>query len=170
MMDHEHERAVELITRSGVEDIAAAEAAWLEGHLAGCAECAEYAAACEGVGELLRSVAVTASPALVNNTQVRLRARALQLQERQSRNVLIAVSICIGAMSSTVSAWLWWKFGAWVALKLALPASVIEPGMFVASMVPALVIAVVMIASSRPVIDRSLTMALLGEEREGGRR
>ncbi len=43
MTNHEHERAIDIITRRGVEDIAAPDAAWLESHLVLCSECAEYA-------------------------------------------------------------------------------------------------------------------------------
>ena len=115
MTNPEHERAIDLIARRGVEDIAAPDAAWLESHLALCSECAEYAGAVQSTGQLLRSVAVTASPALVTTTQARVRARATYLQEQRSRMVLIAISFCIGAMSSALSAWLWWRFGGWVA-------------------------------------------------------
>ena len=48
-------------------------------------------------------------------TQARVHARATYLQEQRSRMVLIAISFCIGAMSSALSAWLWWRFGGWVA-------------------------------------------------------
>ena len=85
----------------GVDDIAARDTAWLESHLEQCSECAEYAALVASTGQLLRAVAVTASPALVSTTQARVRARAAQLREHQSRVVLIAVSFCIGVLSST---------------------------------------------------------------------
>ena len=110
MTNREHERAIDLITRHGVEDIAAPDTAWLDLHLAACAECSDYADLAESTGRLLRSVAVTASPALVATTQARLRARATYLHEQRARMVLIAISFCIGAMSSAVSAWLWWRF------------------------------------------------------------
>ena len=168
MSAHEHERAIDIITRQGVEDAAASDIAWLESHLARCSECAEYAALVASTGQLLRAVAVTASPALVATTQARIRERAVQLREHQARVVLIAVSFCIGVLSSTISAWLWWKFGGWVAGRLSLPASIVEPGMFVAWLLPAIVIALAMLASSRPVVDRSVTLAMLGE-REGDR-
>ena len=54
MTSHEHERAIDIITRRGVEDIAATDAAWLESHLALCAECAEYASLVQSTGQLLR--------------------------------------------------------------------------------------------------------------------
>ncbi len=131
--------------------------------------CAEYAALClRGAGQLLRSVAITASPALVASTQARVQARAAQLREHQARVVLIAVSFCLGVLSSTASAWLWWKAGGWVVQRLGLPESIVGPGVLLFWLLPAIVIAVVMLASSRPVLDRSVTMAMLGE-REGGR-
>ena len=169
MTAREHERALDLIMRRGTEEIAAPETAWLNSHLGECVECATFAADFDSTGQLLQAVAVTASSWLVTATQMRLRARAAELQERQSRTVLIAISFCIGAVSSTVSAWLWWRFGGWVAQRLALPASIVEPGVFVAWMLPAVVIAVAMLASSHPVVDRSLTMSILREHQEGGR-
>jgi predicted anti-sigma-YlaC factor YlaD len=168
MTNREHERAMDIITRRGEEDLSTHDEAWLESHLALCSECAEYAKAFEQTGQLLRSFAVTASPALVVTTQARVHARAAQLREHQTKVVLIAVSFCIGVLSSTMSAWLWWKFGGWVAGRLSLPGSIVEPGMFVAWLLPAIVIAVVTLASSHPVLDRSVTLAMLGE-REGDR-
>jgi anti-sigma factor RsiW len=166
MTAREHERALDLIMRRGTEEIVEAESAWLNSHLATCAECAQYVDDFDNTGRLLRAVAVTASPSLVQATQTRVRARALHMQEQRSRNVLIAISFCIGAMSSTMSAWLWWRFGGWVAQRMALPPSLVEPGVFVAWMLPAVVIAVAMLASSHPVIDRSLTMSALGRSRK----
>ena len=121
MTNREHERAIDIITRSGVEDIASGDAAWLQSHLATCSECAEYESLVQSTGEFLRSVAVTASPALVAAAQARVHARAEQLREHQTRVVLIAVSFCIGVLSSTISAWLWWRFGGWLAGRLSLP-------------------------------------------------
>jgi hypothetical protein len=170
MTDREHERAIDLISRRGVEDVAAPDASWLDSHLAACSECEEYALAFESTGQFLRAVAVTASPALVAATQSRLRARAAELDEQRSRTILIAVSFCIGTLTSVFSAWLWWRFGGWVAQKLALPASIVEPGVFVAWMLPAVIIAVAILASSHSVIDRKVTMAWLGEDQEGAPR
>jgi len=169
MTAREHERALELIMRRGTEDMAAADSAWLNAHLGDCPECARFATDFEGTGRLLHAVAVTAGTSLVRATQERVRARALELQERQARTVLIALSFCLGAMSSVLSAWVWWRFGGWVAQKLALPPSIVEPGVFVAWMLPAVIIAVAMLASSHPVIDRSLTMRVLGQHEEGAR-
>jgi hypothetical protein len=169
MTNHEHERAIDIITRRGVEEIAATDAAWLESHLALCTECAEYAGLVESTGQLLRSVAVTASPTLVAATQARVHARAAQLQEHQSRVVLIAVSFCVGVMSSAISAWLWWRFGGWVAERIGLPASLVEPGILLFWLLPAIVIAVLMLAFPHHGLEQSLMLAL-AREREGENR
>src|SRR5271165_223461 len=169
MTDHEHERAIDIITRHGADDIAARDTAWLEAHLARCAECAEYAALVTSTGQLLRAVAITASPALVATTQARIRERAAQLREHQARVALIAVSFCIGVLSSTISAWLWWRFGGWVAGRLSLPGSIVEPGVFVFWLLPAIVIAVLMLAFPHHGLEQSLMLSL-AREREGENR
>ena len=170
MTNQDHERALELIMRRGTEDIAARDAGWLNQHLAACSECAAYGEDFDQTGHLLRNLAVTAGSSLVAATQARVHARAAELEEYRARTVLIAVSFCIGALTSTMSAWLWWRFDGWLAQHLGLSRAVVEPGVFVAWMLPAVVIAVLMLASSRRNIDRTLTMEILGLQREGGRR
>ena len=169
MNNREHERAIELITRSGAEDIAAPDTTWLESHLATCAECVEYAALANSTGRLLRSVAVTASPALVATTQARVHARAMYLQEQRSRMVLIAISFCIGAMSSALSAWLWWRFGGWVAEHVGLPSAIVAPGILLFLLLPAIVIAGLILAFPHPIFEGSLMLAL-AREHEGEKR
>jgi len=166
MTDHDHERAIDLIARQGVEDVSTSDRSWLESHVALCPECAEYAEDFGRTGELLRSVAITASPALVMTTQARLRARALYLQEQRSRLVLIAISFCIGAMSSALSAWLWWRFGGWVAQHVGMPSAIVEPGILLFLLLPAIVIAGLLLAFPRPVFEGALLTGL-AREREG---
>jgi hypothetical protein len=169
MTNHEHDRAIDLITRRGVQEVAAADATWLDLHLTTCAECAEYAALANSTGRLLRSVAITASPALVATTQARLRARATYLQEQRSRMVLIAISFCIGAMSSALSAWLWWRFGGWVARQVGLSSAIVEPGILLFLLLPAIVIAGLLLAFPHPIFEGSLMLAL-AREHEGEKR
>ncbi|HLI62756.1 MAG TPA: hypothetical protein VKV05_05110 [Terriglobales bacterium] len=166
MTDHEHERALELIARRGTEEIAAAESAWLEAHLTSCPPCARYGDDFDQARRLLQAVAVTASPRLVAMTQQRVRARALQIREQQTRTVLIAISFCLGAMSSAVSAWLWWKFGDWLVERFALPVSLAAPGIFFFLLLPAVVIAALMLAFPHAGFESRL-MAALAREPEG---
>jgi len=167
MTNRDHERALDLIMRRGTEDLPAADMAWMDAHLAACGECNEYAVAFENAGRLLRATAVTASPALVASTQARLRERAMHLNEQRSRMVLIAISFCLGAMSSAVSAWLWWRFGAWVAERLGLPSAIVEPGIMLFLLLPAVVIAGLMLALPHATTEEWWSAALRGE-RDGG--
>jgi hypothetical protein len=166
MTGHEHDRAIELIARRGTQDIAAGDLRWLDEHLEACAECARYAGDFDNTGQMLRATAITAGPALVARTQARVRARAMYLAEQRSRMVLIAISFCLGAMSSAVSAWLWWRFGAWVAERFGWSPAIVEPGIMLALVLPAIVIAGLMLAFPHPVTDGSL-MTALAREREG---
>lgn len=166
MTDRTHERALDLITRQGVESINGSDRAWLDSHLQTCAGCHEYAALGESAGRLLRSVAVTATSGLVTMTQARLRARALEMRERDSRMFLIGVSFCLGVLSSTASAWLWWRFGGWVAQMLGLPESIVAPGVLLFWLLPAIVIAILVTFIPRTVFNNPLMLAL-AREREG---
>jgi anti-sigma factor RsiW len=169
MTAHDHERAIDLITRQGTEEMSAATSAWLESHLETCTECAEYSRAFAGTERLLRAVAVTASPALVMSTQERIRARAAHLQEQRTRTVLMAISFAIGALSSTLSAWLWWMFGGWVAQHVGLPSGVVQPGILLFLILPAIVIALLLLAFPHPSFESSLMTGLTGE-RQGEKR
>ncbi|HUK74066.1 MAG TPA: hypothetical protein VLV47_01180 [Candidatus Bathyarchaeia archaeon] len=166
MTNYDHERAIELIARRGTEELVAADLRWLNEHLDGCAECAQYAGDFDNTGRLLRATAIMASPSLVASTQARVRARALYLAEQRSRMVLVAISFCLGAMSSAVSAWLWWRFGAWIAERFGWSQAIVQPGIMLALVLPAIVIAGLMLAFPHPVTDGPL-MTALAREREG---
>jgi len=98
----EHERALDLTMRRGTEEIGAPDSAWLNSHLSLCPEC-EHSRLTSTAPDAAASGSCDRSPSLVAATQMRVRARALQMQEREARTVLIAISFCIGAMSSTMS-------------------------------------------------------------------
>jgi hypothetical protein len=78
----------------------------------------------------------------------------------------VALSFCIGVLSSAVSAWLWWRFGGWVAVHMGLPASWVEPGILVFWLLPAIAVAALMLAFPRHGLEESLMLAL-AREREG---
>ncbi|HUI85378.1 MAG TPA: hypothetical protein VL240_14215 [Candidatus Binatia bacterium] len=165
MTTHEHERAIDLITRRGTEEIDARNIDWLNAHLTACPACAQYGDDFNNTGRLLRAVAVTASPALVASTQARIRARAMQLNEQRSRMVLIAISFCLGVLFSALSGWMWWRFGGWVAARLGLSPAIVDPGILFFLVLPALVIAVLMLAFPRTALEQS--MIAWAREREG---
>ncbi|HZP21834.1 MAG TPA: hypothetical protein VFB04_00225 [Terriglobales bacterium] len=166
MTNHDHERATELIARRGTEELAAADVGWLESHLSACGPCTQYAQDFDNTGRLLRATAITATPALVAATQARVRARAMHLAEQRSRMVLVAISFCLGALSSAVSALLWWRFGSWIAERFGWSPAIVQPGIMLALVLPAIVIAGLMLAFPRPSIEGPLMSALV-REREG---
>ena len=55
--------------------------------------------------------------------------------------VLIGVSFCLGVVTSTLTAWVWWKCGAWIAERLGLPSGIVEPGVLLFWLLPAVAIA-----------------------------
>ena len=83
--------------------------------------------------------------------------------------VLIAISFCIGAMSSALSAWLWWRFGGWVAEHVGLSSAIVEPGILLFLLLPAIVIAGLLLVFPHPVFEGSLMLAL-AREHEGEKR
>ncbi|HZD30213.1 MAG TPA: hypothetical protein VE779_00990 [Candidatus Angelobacter sp.] len=144
MNANQHERAIDLLTQRDIEGIAEADDRWLEEHLQECEDCASFDRALSGSAQAVRSVTVMASAGLVESTQARVHARAEQLREQQARMVLIGVSFCLGVLTSTLTAWVWWKCGAWVAERLGLPAGIVEPGVVLFWLLPAIAIAILL--------------------------
>ena len=167
MNGHEHGRAIDLLSQREVEGIAEADARWLELHLAECEDCAKYELALSDAERAVRSFTVMASGALIESTRSRVLARAEQLREQQSRTVLIGVSFCLGVLTSTFTAWVWWKCGAWVADKLGLPSGIVEPGVLLFWLLPAIVIAVLLVAFPPSIFEGSIIQRFVGERLRG---
>jgi hypothetical protein len=166
MTNRDHERAIDLITRNGVEGIDRSEAAWLDLHLEGCPNCSSYASSLGAASQVFRSTPVMAGRSLVSSTQARLRTRATEMRERESRMFLVGISFCLGVLSSTASAWLWWKFGSWVVQLLGLPESIVAPGVVLFWLLPAIAFAMLMMFVPRTVLNHPLMLSL-AREREG---
>ena len=162
-----HDRAMDLISRRDVEGIADADDRWLEVHLQECEDCASFDRALSGAQHALHSFTVMASASLVESTRARVQARAQQLREQQSRMVLIGVSFCLGVVTSTLTAWLWWKFGGWIAQSLGLPSGIVEPGVLLFWLLPAIVIAALMVAFPPAIFEGSLVQRYLRDRMRG---
>lgn len=121
MNEDVHQRAEHLLAASKVEGTSPAEQEWLEAHLESCVPCAEYTAALERAVASLRSVSIALDPALVRATQLRVRSRAQELREQESRMrglwISCAFSWALGVLSAPL---LWWGF-RWVGRHMALP-------------------------------------------------
>ena len=156
MNGNKHDRAVDLLMLRDLEGMADADARWLEIHLQECEECAGFDRALSGAAHTVRAVSVMASAALVDSTRARVRVRAQQLREQQARTMLIAVSFCLGVVTSTLTAWVWWECGGWVADRLGLPSGIVEPGVLLFWLLPAIVIAVLMVTCPPTLFEGSL--------------
>ena len=156
MNGNEHDRAVDLVMLRDLEGMADADARWLEIHLQECEECAGFDRALRAAAHAVRAVTVMASTALVESTRARVRVRAQQLRERQARTMLIAVSFCLGVVTSTLTAWVWWECGGWVADRLGLPSGIVGPGVLLFWLLPAIVIAVLMVTCPPTLFEGSL--------------
>jgi hypothetical protein len=167
MNGHEHERAVGLITQREVEGVSEAEVRWLESHLAECAECAQYELAMGGAEQAMRSFTVMATGSLVASTQARVRARAVELRERDSRRFLIVISFAMGVVFSTLSAWAWWKVGGWMVERFSLPSAIVEPGVVFFWLLPAVLLGVLLMAFPESNFEGSV-MQLLMKDRQRG--
>jgi len=167
MNGNEHGRAIDLLTRRDVEGIADSDAQWLEMHLQECEDCAGFDRALSGAAQAVRLVTVMASAGLVESTRARVHIRAEQLREQQARTMLIAVSFCLGVVTSTLTAWVWWKCGAWVARWLRLPSGIVEPGVLLFWLLPAVVIAVLMVTNPPTLFEGSLVQRYMKDHSRG---
>ena len=121
MTEDVHQQAEHLLAVSRLEGISAAERAWLEAHLESCLLCAEYAAALERAITSLRAVSIPLDPALVRATQFRVRLRARELHERESRMRGLWISCALSWVSGVLSAPLLWWGLQWIGHHMALP-------------------------------------------------
>jgi hypothetical protein len=167
MNGHEHERAVDLITRREVEGVSESDARWLASHLAACEECASYELALSGAERAMRSFTVMASASLVESTRARVHARAAQLRERESRRFLIAISFAMGVVFSTMSAWAWWKAGGWLVERFSLPSVIVQPGLVVFWLLPAVFLGILLVAFPDSKFEGSV-MHLFMKDRQRG--
>jgi hypothetical protein len=167
MNGHEHRRAIDLISGREIEGVTEAEARWLESHLAECAECTEYELAMGSAEQAMRSFSVMATGSLVASTQARVRARAVELRERESRRFLIAISFAMGVVFSTLSAWAWWEVGGWMVDRFSLPSAIVGPGVVFFWLLPAILIGVLLMAFPESSFEGSV-MQLLMKDRQRG--
>ena len=167
MNGHEHEHAIELLTRRDVEGIADDDSRWLEIHLQECEQCASFDRALSGAEHALRSFHMMASASLVELTRARVHTRAQQLREHQSRMTLIGISFCLGVVTSTLTAWVWWKTGGWIAQRLGLPSGIVEPGVLLFWLLPAIAIAILLVTIPPATFEGSLVQRYVKDRVRG---
>jgi predicted anti-sigma-YlaC factor YlaD len=165
MTVNEHERARRLIALSGAdagddgraagqarlgggraeERRAEGERAWLRVHLQECEACRDYTEAVGGAIRALRSHPMAAGSGLVRATQMRVRARALELRRQRERMWLVGLSCVFVGMSAAITTPLLWRGFAWVGEWVGVSSWVWQAGFTFVWIVPALVASVLLL-------------------------
>ena len=136
-----HTRARLLVDHSLIATASADEQRWLNAHLAGCAECTQYAEVCRRTVQALDSFAIDLDPeaALRVQTVIRSRAARLAVTESHRRNVFIGmgVALCLTISGSAAV----WQPVAWLAERWNLPTPLWQIGFVLFWPLPSLVLA-----------------------------
>ena len=145
MSEDVHARAGHLIAQERVEGISPAERQWLDRHLQECEGCAEQARTTEDAVRALRAVAVQLPRALASRTQMRVRLRAQELNEREPRRRAIWLACGVSWALGITSAPYIWRAFEWMGQRTGVPKLVWEMGFGLWWTIPALVAAVVLL-------------------------
>ncbi len=139
MIDDPHTRARQMIDRERVEEvISSADRAWLANHLRDCDACARAAEQTDQALASLRSTGIDLPRNLASRTQLRVRLRANELQERSaSQKLLWAVSGASWALGVATAPWVWRGF-AWAGEHAGFPKPLWEIGFVLWWAIPAL--------------------------------
>lgn len=143
-----HEHARQLMAAGSTE---ISDSRWLESHVRECAECARYREQIESIVRALRSVSVMPSPGLVSVTQINVRLRARELRERQARLRPLWIACTVAILLSLVTTPYLWMGFSWAAHSLGLPDLLWQTGFVMVWMLPAILVASLVIAWRRHV-------------------
>jgi len=125
-MRNPHDEAQELTSLG--EGLTDAQQVWLRAHLQECEACRDYAEEATGVVRALRSQPLAADARLVRATQMRVRARAGELQQRRERFVVVALSCTLVAILSALTTALVWRGFEWLGQWGQMPGPVWQAG------------------------------------------
>jgi len=129
MTRHAHDEARELIALG--ETLSDAQQTWLRAHLGECDACLHYA---DAAGRLVRT------------TQMRVRMRAGELQQRRERLLFVAMSCALVAVSSALTTLLLWRGFAWLGRWSDLPTPVWQVGFVLFWIAPTLAASLLFLA------------------------
>lgn len=137
MSEDVHKKAERLMAASRVEGISETDRAWLNTHLAECTRCSARAEGLEKTLAALRSMPVTLSPSVVEAARRRVRARALELQEQQSRRRGLWTACALSWLFGVISAPPLWYAFRWLGQRFDLPQALWVMGLAIYWVVPA---------------------------------
>jgi hypothetical protein len=140
MSNNTHERAQQLMSQRRIETISAEEQTWLAAHLAECEPCSALDAQTGAALSALRSAQIELPKNLASRTQLRVRLRAEELNERQPGRRLLWALVGISWMLGVATAPLVWRGFEWVGSEFGLPKIVLLSGMALWWLVPGLLI------------------------------
>jgi predicted anti-sigma-YlaC factor YlaD len=152
-----HDRARELIALAGAldrdrdrdegRDLAdEQQQTWLLAHLQECAACRDYQEAAGRAVRAVRSQPLAADSALVRATQMRVRARALELRQQQERMWLVCLSCLFVGLSAAITTPLFWRAFAWMGAWAGVSNWVWQSGFTFFWVAPALVASALLLA------------------------
>ena len=162
-----HERARQLIALSGPEALSAADRlsdqlsgepssnAWLRAHLETCASCRAFAENSAETIHRLRAIPIAAERSLVSTTQMMVRRRALELQRRRERVLMVSVSCITVTLCALLSTFALWRGFEWLGARAQLPSSVWQVAFLVFCVMPALVAAILLLARDKHLADQA---------------
>ena len=161
MNPNTHERAWGLIDALLVEGIATSESEWLEAHLANCPGCQVKARANERALQVLRSNGLAVRPTLVSMTQARVRLRARELHENQSRMRALWISSALSWVLGVASAPFVWRAFQWIGLHAGLPKPIWGTAFALWWLLPAGAVAVLIAWNQRRTANQNSLTTLL---------
>ena len=144
MMRNVHDEARELISLG--EALPEEQQARLRAHLQECADCREYEEAAGRMVRGLRSQPLAADSTLVRETQLRVRARALELRQQRERRWLVCLSCLFVGLSAAITTPLLWRGFEWVGAWAGVSKWVWEAGFSYFWIAPALAVSVLLAA------------------------
>ena len=133
-----HQRAREISMAGRIDGISAGDRQWLDSHLAGCAECARFAASLDEAIGALRLPAVMADSSLVRTTQSRVRRRAAQLQASSAAMRPLWIAAGLVCAWATLTTPLLWAAFAWLGAAVSLSNAEWRTGFLFAWIAPTL--------------------------------
>ncbi len=147
-----HDEVRKLIATSS-DDLSEAQQALLQAHLQDCGSCRDYAAATAEIVRALRGVPLAADPRLVRDTQARVRARAVELRQRQQWLTLVALACTFVGLSAAITTPLVWRAFQWMGTYAGLSRPLWQVGFAFYWIVPGLLVSVFLLLRGTHLAD-----------------
>ena len=148
-----HQQAREWITFAGTDALSDSQQAQLQAHLRECDPCREYAEDTRQVIRSLRSVPMTAAPALVRRTQAQVRRHAELLRQNKERLWMVGVACAGIGFSAAVTIPIMWRLFSWIGSWAGVSSPVWETGFGVFVIAPALLVSALFAARGTRLTD-----------------